>query len=1430
MSNCCKALNPLRRDGTSQPQRFPLPLAESYVKLDERSISDILNFTGRLAQEFNYYNGANSISGTWVEFFQEDLSFILANIGSLDLEAYRNRFDALHLAVRTYHEGGTIDAGFGSLLAALFDFFLVAFPAPIGNANLLPMAQQLDEWYELMPDSELFGDGNEAYAFRDEVAEARARLSGTLLKVYVAHLESAAELVGFPAVDNNLYAGLDEGWRLNPAPGILPRKYYTTGNLLKDTQKVLELLKAAYDAFASMYTTMRGRIPSFLSQSFTQYPYHNAQNGLFLAFVNLYTHAQSHLNTLGRKHLLYHYKDVLRFSERDLVPDQAVLIFQLRKGVTQHLIEKGTLLKAGKDNLGKPRYYAVSEETVVTQASIASLRTVYVERQGGIIPYGIYAAPIANSADGEGADLNEEEPKWPTFGEAQKGLEDEARTMPDAKMGFALASPIFMMKEGKREIYLLLACKKTSPSSSQYPYALEGLTNKQKRYDAEADLQYGLKAEYTSLKGWAEAEIGLVFIATQSSDLVNHTGTMGAFGIQEGAFSSGQYFVAIKVVLPETAPPFSAFNLVTHLEDFNTDWPVLKLSFASRSQGFQTLALPTLNSITHSLTGNVGLYEGNAYSIASNKATLLETYEEVLPLKFSAYNPNISYNVSNKVLSGGIVWTATGTVPANNAPSEDSSYWREADLGVCPYQYLEACRINTIDIRVAVEGVRGLLLENDGGKLKATKPFQPWTAQPVVGSRLFVGSQEVFGKQLDTLDLRLLWQAPPSSLAAHYDAYIPLIEGVAGGINTQDAAMEGFGEIKASGGKSGGFGFQMGEELMIFEDFRDGFTVGGVKGDEEEEELEPPALGNVNWRAAIDFLHEGKWIFMETRSVFNGTDARLENKISLAANEFTTFSRDLDLNERTSLESNTPRGFIRLELVSPNIAFGHREYKDLYVEHMTDKVDFIVNGGNDPGDPPKEPYTPVLKEFLLNYTSKVKLDLKTATAAHYADRVEQFFHVHPFGQTEEHIYLNEGVALGLLPSYPDTGYLYVGIEDLVPPSTLSVLFQLAEGSADPDLDRFAPTWSMLIDNRWVDLLPSEIPSDSTDELIASGVIKFVLDKDMNDDNTMLPSGLHWLRAKVLQNTDAIHQTIDVLAQAVPVSFSDQKNTHEHLLSALPSGSITGLKVNDAAVKKVSQPYASFGGKYPEQDDAFLTRVSERLRHKYRAINIWDYERMVLEEFPAIYKAKCLNHTQAKAVDTGGSDWEISPGYVTMVTIPDLRNVNAVNPFEPKTPLHVLDDVDTFLRKYISPWVELSVTNPQYEQIQISCEVGFVQGKDPGFYITLLEDEIKAFLSPWAFDQSVDIVFGGKIHRSQIIDFIERRTYVDFVVGFQMHQTLADGSKETDVAEAIASTARSILVTAQSHIILSVQAEEVDCIAELTPEGEVTGNCCGSNPI
>ena len=242
-------------------------------------------------------------------------------------------------------------------------------------------------------------------------------------------------------------------------------------------------------------------------------------------------------------------------------------------------------------------------------------------------------------------------------------------------------------------------------------------------------------------------------------------------------------------------------------------------------------------------------------------------------------------------------------------------------------------------------------------------------------------------------------------------------------------------------------------------------------------------------------------------------------------------------------------------------------------------------------------------------------------------------------------------------------------------------------------------------------------------------------------------------------------------------------------------------------KKIQQPYASFGGKPIETPAHFYIRVSERLRHKNRAITMWDYEHLVLEHFPHLYKVKCINHTQLHRDHNQNilADNERKPGHVLVVTLPYLKNT-ALNPLRPYTPKRTLLDVDHFLRKRISPFVSLEVQNPKFEEVQLSFDVAFNNNiADITFYKDRLREAIIRFLSPWAFDEGADISFGGLWHKSALINFIEEQPYVHYLKHVEMYHK-ADISQsdaawnKVDVEVIEATTARSILVSHATHII------------------------------
>src|SRR5262249_6811590 len=155
----------------------------------------------------------------------------------------------------------------------------------------------------------------------------------------------------------------------------------------------------------------------------------------------------------------------------------------------------------------------------------------------------------------------------------------------------------------------------------------------------------------------------------------------------------------------------------------------------------------------------------------------------------------------------------------------------------------------------------------------------------------------------------------------------------------------------------------------------------------------------------------------------------------------------------------------------------------------------------------------------VDYTSSIEVVLKDYQATLGTDSI---LHIHPFGSAD--VQPEPGTSnYSFLPQYDYEGELYIGVADLRPPQTISVLFQMAEGSADPDLDPPPIEWSCLSNNRWINLDNGNILQDATRGLTNSGIIEFSL--PLVEPNSLLSPSLYWIRAAIANNSNGVCDTV-----------------------------------------------------------------------------------------------------------------------------------------------------------------------------------------------------------------------------------------------------------------------------------------------------------------
>jgi hypothetical protein len=195
---------------------------------------------------------------------------------------------------------------------------------------------------------------------------------------------------------------------------------------------------------------------------------------------------------------------------------------------------------------------------------------------------------------------------------------------------------------------------------------------------------------------------------------------------------------------------------------------------------------------------------------------------------------------------------------------------------------------------------------------------------------------------------------------------------------------------------------------------------------------------------------------------------------------------------------------------------------------------------------------------------------------------------------------------------------------------------------------------------------------------------------------------------------------------------------------------------------VLQVAPSFGLRRREDPAQLRVRAGERLRHRQRATTAWDVERLVLEEFPAVFKVKCFPNLR--------SDRRAAPGDVLVALVPGALPGCALQ--MPRLNAGELQRIGEFLARHASPFAHWEVRNAAYEQVQVRCRVRLARGAHSGRVLQRLEQALVDYLSPWS-DVGRPAAFGWSLRCEDLQSFIRSLPEVDGVAGVSLLQVAED---------------------------------------------------------
>ena len=997
----------------------------------------------------------------------------------------------------------------------------------------------------------------------------------------------------------------------------------------------------------------------------------------------------------------------------------------------------------------------------------------------------VIATTIAEGAPGKPAELTQFHP----FAE----VPDENSAL--SSVGFAITSPLLNLAEGKRSVNARFVCK---PNSFDYR-AIKTLTL-ENPITKPAFLPFDLYA--SSEDKWIKVEdisvrMGWIMTSSRSVEgpfegrLLN--GIFVPMCADPPDFSDGSYLLTPSMDLYEILGPSSdgiGFNVsliqelvfqsadITTIEKNNfykltpytgTGTFVKTHVAAEEDRQFFEVAF-TMDKDLPPITPFVE--DAGVTDIDSIHSILKFELKKLTVEPFNARHPSLC-NQAKQVI-----------------PDDAESYTL--------YHTFRNLQLEKIDITVDVKDQEDLLLANDAGVIKPGAPFAPFGLRPTVGSSLFFGSRELCEKKLNSLTLSVEWKDLPADLNTYYQTYTVV-----------------------------------------------------------SEVLNNPSKIDTNaFKARLKCLVKGTWVnvgpsdpYQNHKRLFIPDDASDDDTQQTTSDleiAFDHMDQTPDYYVRvfpTEAEYEAPGQlprYFRLEL-GPN-DFLHKYYA-LAQRNAILGCSSPPCTGTDLKDI-NEPYLPMLKRFAVSYTASTVIDFTVDENEDVCDINDKLIQIHPFG----HLYtwpvelrydLNTTASLSgvdnntyyLMPQFDADGYLYLGFWDLLPSQSLSLLFKPIVFTGDSANYR-APkiVWYSLYQNFWDRFHPNNV-SDTSHGLLTEGITKFILPSTLDEKNRIVPPGRRWLRGSVDNetineigvksiNAKAIPELLSIWPQAVRATFVDQNNAPDHLTLPLAAETVTGFVDTDPIIESVTQPYNSFDGRPGETGNFYYRRVAERLRHKDRSITLWDYEHLVLEAFPNIYNAKCLVQQEMARLPAWDHTYISADADVTLVVIPDIANTAPLFPLTPTLPQYQLDEVRVYLSDHTSPFVNMSVKNPRYEHIKYSFKVKFKAGMDPNYYVVQINEDLKAFLSPWAYKEHAPISFGSRIYNAKVVHFLDALSYVDYILDFVLWLEREDSLENPgDIlyapVEDVAVTRYpdSILVSAEQHDI-----EVIEEGAYSKPEG------------
>lgn len=395
------------------------------------------------------------------------------------------------------------------------------------------------------------------------------------------------------------------------------------------------------------------------------------------------------------------------------------------------------------------------------------------------------------------------------------------------------------------------------------------------------------------------------------------------------------------------------------------------------------------------------------------------------------------------------------------------------------------------------------------------------------------------------------------------------------------------------------------------------------------------------------------------------------------------------------------KGFYRIRLSEPSIGFGMDVYRRQFAEVMVHNSKAKERNQK---PVPTMPQVPMIADAVLGYTAM--------------DSFGENDRLYRINETNGYEIVNLGTeSIQLLPDLRKH-YLYLNLDDVEGLKRIRLYFSLRytrRGSHGSTLASSGDSIIEYYDNeacQWK-VFPTEcILQEDSGGLTRSG---FITLNTFDETNTSFIKGNEvWIRIGFENDITPENIIVDgIWLNCFKVMCENGDG------SPLPAGTIASLAEDDSRVLEVLQPMEGYGGKAAEDGQAMSVRLATRISTRNRALNMGDYEKLILERFSDIEKVCCIPASQ-----------ESNEIRIVVFPQPEKR-------VSPQLPNWKLSEIEQYIKGYMSPFAKVRVINPTYEPLTVDMIVILKDSiQDEGEVQRRLYKRIYNYFVQWLVDEQL----------------------------------------------------------------------------------------------